>query len=303
MEEINPTEAVAESAEVETPVSNVSETEEVETAHDEIEQEVTPADEGIETDAAEIASPTSLDELTPKMKIKGKVSRLELYGAFIDIGVGTNALIHISKLGKDHVNRVSDVLQVGDDVTVWVDKVNPDQGQIMVTMVEPLAVDWSDLKKGQTYTGTVARLENYGAFIDIGAEREGLVHISEISHDYVKHPSEVLSVGDEVQVEVLDFNRRKRRIDLSIKNLQEKPEDTSTVIEEPSIVVDDDFEEELEEVPTAMEVALRRAMGDEPVDAAIEGQKKRNRKKDRKQKRQQAQDDLLNRTLQFQQDS
>lgn len=303
MEEINPTEAVAESAEVETPVSNVSETEEVETAHDEIEQEVTPADEGIETDAAEIASPTSLDELTPKMKIKGKVSRLELYGAFIDIGVGTNALIHISKLGKDHVNRVSDVLQVGDDVTVWVDKVNPDQGQIMVTMVEPLAVDWSDLKKGQTYTGTVARLENYGAFIDIGAEREGLVHISEISHDYVKHPSEVLSVGDEVQVEVLDFNRRKRRIDLSIKNLQEKPEDTSTVIEEPSIVEDDDFEEELEEVPTAMEVALRRAMGDEPVDAAIEGQKKRNRKKDRKQKRQQAQDDLLNRTLQFQQDS
>jgi small subunit ribosomal protein S1 len=303
MEEINPTEAVTESAEVETPVSNVSETEEVETTNGEIVEDMTAAPEGIEADAAEIAAPTSIDDLTPKMKLNGKVSRLELYGAFIDIGVGTNALIHISKLGKDHVNRVSDVLQVGDDVAVWVDKVNPDQGQIMVTMVEPLAVDWSDLKKGQTYTGTVTRLENYGAFVDIGAEREGLVHISEISHDYVKHPSEVLAVGDEVQVEVLDFNRRKRRIDLSIKNLQEKPESLSAVIEEPSIVEDDVFEEELEEVPTAMEVALRRAMGDEPVDAAIEGQKKRNRRKDRKQKRQKAQEDLLNRTLHFQQDS
>ena len=76
------------------------------------------------------------------------------------------------------------------------------RGQIMVTMIEPLAVEWRDLKNGQTYTGTVSRLENYGAFIDIGAEREGLVHISEISHDYVKHPSEVLKAGDEVQVEV-----------------------------------------------------------------------------------------------------
>jgi ribosomal protein S1 len=306
MEEINSTGALAESEEVKTTVSNVSETVEAksaESADNEITEDVEVAPEDVEADAEEIATPTSIDELTPKMKLKGNVSRLELYGAFIDIGVGTNALIHISKLGKDHVNRVSDVLQVGDDVSVWVEKVNPDQGQIMVTMVEPLAVDWSDLKKGQIYTGTVTRLENYGAFVDIGAEREGLVHISEISHDYVKNPNEVLSFGDEVQVEVLDFNRRKRRIDLSIKNLQEKPEDPSAVYEAPSIEEVADFEEELEEVPTAMEVALRRAMGDEPVDAAIQGQKKRNRRKDRKQKRQQAQDDLLDRTMHFQQDS
>ncbi len=250
-----------------------------------------------------VSTPTSIEEITPKMKLKGKVSRLELYGAFIDIGVGTNALIHISKLTKDHVNRVSDVLQVGDDVAVWVEKVNPDQGQIMVTMVEPLAVEWSDLEKGQTFTGTVTRLENYGAFVDIGAEREGLVHISEISHDYVKHPSELLSVGDEVGVEVLGFSRRKRRIDLSIKSLQEKPEmqnaEMATIVqEEPEV-----FEEEFEEVPTAMEVALRKAMGDESIDA-LEGQNKRNRKKGRRKRRpSQDQEELLDRTLQFQHDS
>ena len=301
MEEINATEAVVESSDMETAVSEVQETAEVENVEVEIEEE-TDAPEIDESGDGEVESPTSIDELAPKMKLEGQVSRLELYGAFIDIGVGTNALIHISKLGTDHVNRVSDVLQVGDVVTVWVDKVNPDQGQIMVTMVEPLAVDWSDLKKGQTYSGTVTRLENYGAFVDIGAEREGLVHISEISHDYVKHPSEVLAVGDEVQVEVLDFSRRKRRIDLSIKNLLEKPVDQTAFVEEP-VIEDEEVEEELEEIPTAMEVALRKAMGDEPVDAAIQGQKNRNRRKNRKKKGRKDQDDLLNRTLYLQQDS
>jgi len=301
MEEINATETVTETNEAETIAVENSETAEVENVEVEIEESEIDEPESNESSDAAVETAASIDELAPKMKLEGTVSRLELYGAFIDIGVGTNALIHISKLGNEHVNRVSDVLNVGDVVTVWVDKVNPEQGQIMVTMVEPLAVDWSDLKKGQTYTGTVTRLENYGAFIDIGAEREGLVHISEISHEYVKHPSEVLTVGDEVQVEVLDFSRRKRRIDLSIKNLQEKPEAAVAVVEETSFE-EEDIEEELEEVPTAMEVALRKAMGDEPVDAAIQTQKKQSRK-NRKKRRQQDQDDLLSRTLQFQQDS
>ena len=145
-------------------------------------------------------SPETLQDLEPKMKLTGKVVRLELYGAFIDVGVGVNALIHISQLGHERVNRVSDVLNEGDEVTVWVDKVDPQRNQLMVSMVEPLAVDWRDLKSGQMHSGVVRRLEDFGAFIDIGAEREGLVHISELSHDFVKHPSEVLSVGNEVEV-------------------------------------------------------------------------------------------------------
>jgi len=305
MEDINTTEAAAESTEAELAITDGSEAAEVEMSNVEIAENEAAAPEAegtVEPAAAETTTPLSIEDIAPKMKLDGKVARLELYGAFIDLGVGTNALIHISKLGKEHVNRVSDVLEVGDVVSVWVDKVNPDQGQIMVTMVEPLAVDWSDLKKGQTYTGTITRLENYGAFVDIGAEREGLVHISEISHEYVKHPSEKLSVGDEVQVEVLDFSRRKRRIDLSIKNLQEKPGAPAATFEQPAVEEEDDFEEELEEIPTAMEVALRKAMGDEPVDAAIQGQKKRGRRRNRKKIRDD-QEDLLNRTLQFQQDS
>jgi len=261
--------------------------------------------EGVEADV--IATPSSIEELEPKMKVRGKVVRLELYGAFVDIGVGTNALVHISKLNKDHVNRVSDVLTEGQEIEVWIDKVDPEQGQIMVTMVEPLEVDWNDLKTGQEYTGTVTRLENYGAFVNIGAEREGLVHISELSHNYVKNPSEVLSVGDEVQVQVLGFSRRKRRIDLSIKNLQEKPAGQTSSgggggsRSSAPAPEDLEYEEEYEEVPTAMEVALRRAMGDEAFEALEEDRSKRAKKKNRRQRRED-QEELLDRTLQFQGD-
>ncbi len=249
------------------------------------------------------AKPASINELKPKMKLSGKVERLELYGAFIDIGVGVNALVHISRLSTEHVNRVSDVLSEGDEITVWVDKVEPDKNQIMVTMLEPLKVDWRDLKSGQVYSGTITRLENYGAFVDIGAEREGLVHISEISHDYVKSPSEKLSVGEEVAVQVLGFNKRKRRIDLSIKNLQEKPEAEieSFTPEQVEEIFAEEIEE-FEEAPTAMEMAFREAMGDDSIDA-IENRGRRRKKSGRKgRKRRRSrrdQEELLDRTLQY----
>ncbi|MCB9418449.1 MAG: S1 RNA-binding domain-containing protein [Ardenticatenaceae bacterium] len=258
----------------------------------------------------EVSAPATLSDLKPKMKLTGTVKRLELYGAFIDVGLDVNALVHISKLGKERVNRVSDVLNEGDEVTVWVEKVDTAAQQIMVTMVEPLAVDWTDLKDGQVYTGRVNRLENFGAFVDIGAEREGLVHISELSHDYVKHPSEVYSVGDEVQVQVLGFSKRKRRIDLSIKALLEQPE---TAVEtnygggapkgrgrgrQEEVYEDFEMDEE-EELPTAMEIALRKAMGD---SAPASKPKARKQRKNKQKKYREQQEDILSRTLQVSHD-
>jgi small subunit ribosomal protein S1 len=260
--------------------------------------EVIEAAEPQTEDAPAGAQPGSLDELKPKMKLTGKVARLELYGAFIDLGVGSNAILHISQLGKEKVNRVADVLNVGDEVTVWVDKVDPARGQAMVTMIEPLAVDWSDLKEGATHTGTVTRLEKFGAFVDIGAEKEGLVHISELSHDYVKHPSEVLKPGDEVQVKVLGFSKRKRRIDLSIKALleQQKPAAPEPVASREREVEAEVYDEEIEEeMPTAMEIALRRAMGN---DYKADRRKQLARKSRQQQRRmREEQDDIIARTL------
>lgn len=256
--------------------------------------------ETIDAEKTADARPQSINDLKPKMLVTGIVTRLELYGAFIDLGIGVNALIHISQLGQERVNRVADVLSVGQEVSVWVEKVDPEHNQLMVTMVEPLAVAWEELEKGQTYTGTVTRLENFGAFVDIGAEREGLVHISELSHEYVKHPHEAVSIGDEVNVQVLGFSKRKRRIDLSIKALLEKPQSAMPTMADFEEV---DFEEteENEEALSAMAFALQQALGDD-FDLSRD---KRSRKKVGGGKRQRhqnekirkQQEEILNRTL------
>jgi ribosomal protein S1 len=246
------------------------------------EKEVTAA----ETD--ELALPSSINDLERKMKLKGTVERLELYGAFIDIGLDTSALVHISRLGKGHVNRVSDVLNVGDEILVYVDQVDPDQNQIMVSMIEPLAVEWDDLERGQAYRGEVKRLEDFGAFVDIGAEREGLVHISELSHDYVKHPSEVVNVGDEVDVQVLGFSKRKRRIDLSMKALTSKEADEAVASAEEISEYEDDLPDEM---PTAMEIAWRRAM------SKVDDDEKTDKKRQKQRRGKGNQEDILSRTL------
>jgi small subunit ribosomal protein S1 len=243
----------------------------------------------LEAEATEVTSPKSISELKRKMQLKGTVARLELYGAFIDIGVGTNAILHISKL-PEKVNRISDALSIGDEVTVWVLSVDRDKEQVTVSMLEPLAVDWGDLKIGQVYNGKVTRLENFGAFMDIGAEKEGLVHISELSHDFIKHPSEVVKVGEETDVQVLGFSKRKRRIDLSRKALLESPEAEVEVV----VVEVEDDEEEEEVVPTAMEIALRRAMTSPPAETAPSSAEKKVSSTDKVRAEQ---DDILSRTL------
>jgi predicted RNA-binding protein with RPS1 domain len=121
----------------------------------------------------------------------------------------------------------------------------------------------------------------------------------------VKHPSEQLTVGDEVQVQVLGFSKRKRRIDLSIKNLLEKPEvvEAAVYTKAEAAASFEEEEEEFEEMPSAMELAFRQAMGDESVDAIGYNRQRRQSRKSRKRKRtRRDQDELLDRTLQFQGD-
>lgn len=245
-------------------------------------------------DVTEVAGINNISNLQRKMKLKGTVTRIELYGAFVDIGLDAPAILHISQL-PERVNRVSDVLSVDEEITVWVDKVDTARNQVTVTMQQPLAVEWSDLAEGQVYEGKVVRLENFGAFVDIGAEKEGLVHVSELSHDYVKHPAEVIKAGDEVQVKVLGFSRKKRRINLSIKALQEKPEAELGQLSMNEI--DYQVEEIEEEMPTAMEMALRMAMGDAGVN--VSSKQTRKRKKDRKAARRAQQEEIIMRTLEL----
>ena len=130
---------------------------------------------------------SSLEDLAPKMKLEGTVTNTELYGAFVDIGLERDGMVHISRLASRRVNKVSDKVKPGDKVTVWVVDVEPETSRIALTMVEPPEIEWKDLKAGQIHTGEVVRLERYGAFVDIGAERPGLLHVREMSKGYVKH--------------------------------------------------------------------------------------------------------------------
>jgi ribosomal protein S1 len=165
----------------------------------------------------------SQNALQPKARLTGKVIKTTIAGAILDIGQKVPGVVHISQISKEPVNKVEDALTVGQSVDVWVRRICDDR--VELTMIEPLGLEWREIEAGMLVKGKVERLETYGAFVDIGAERPGMVHVSEISHDYVKNPAEVLKVGDEVESKVLDVDRRKKQIRLSIKATMSKPEE------------------------------------------------------------------------------
>ncbi|HMB23923.1 MAG: S1 RNA-binding domain-containing protein [Chloroflexota bacterium] len=166
-------------------------------------------------------APTTV--LEPKTKLSGKVLKTTLAGALVDVGQNIPGVIHISQLSKDPINKVEDVVKEGQTVEVWVRRVKKDR--IELTMIEPLALEWKEIEPDMVVKGKVVRLETYGAFVDIGAERPGMVHVSELAHGYVKTPGEVVKEGDEVEAKVLDVNRKKKQIKLSMKALEPEIEE------------------------------------------------------------------------------
>lgn len=230
---------------------------------------------------AEIKDRLALTDLEPKMQLKGKVTNVELFGAFVDVGAETDGLIHISKLKRGRVNRVEDVVNIGDEVQVWVHRVEPETGRFELSMLKPVDLEWKAIKPNTKVEGKVVRIEKFGVFVDIGAERPGLVHISEMSTEYVRDPHDLVSVGDQVEVKILDVNRRKRQIRLTMKDQVEVQEEI------PEEVIE-------EEVATAMEFALRKAL-QQTEDAPEKTQMKS--ASSGKQKGAEELEDILSRTL------
>lgn len=225
------------------------------------------------------ANPEAQSGLKKKDLVKGKVIKATLAGAVVDIGQSKPAVIPISQLSKEPVRKVEEVLKEGDEVEAWVRRIG-DDGHIELTLIKPLLLEWREIKKDTVLKGKVTKIEKFGAFVEIGAERPGLVHISEMSHDYVRSAEDAVKVGDEIDVKVLDVDRRKKQIKLSIKALTEpEPE-----VEEPEA-------EPEKPAPTAMEVALRKAM---QAQENAEGRPERLRKSKSSSKEM---DDILDRTL------
>lgn len=232
---------------------------------------------------SDLATGIAPGEIKPKTEVRGVVRRIELAGAFIDIGAEKEAMLHISQIEPGDVKNVRDVLSVGQELTLWVRAVDPANERISVTMFKPLGVEWKDLRDGQVFTGQVVRLEKFGAFVDIGAERPGLVHVSEMDDDYVSSPGDRVKVGEEVEVKVIGVNRKKGQIDLSMKAVLEMP------------AAEAEAEADGESL-TAMALALKKARGEVSTDAETPTPKSISRDVRRRAE----QEELLRRTLEQQ---
>lgn len=153
-------------------------------------------------------------------KRKGKVTRLAKFGAFVDIG-GVEGLVHLSDMSWSRVHKPEEVVAVGDEVEVYVSEVNMERGRIALSLKDVLKNPWETLeglKVGDVVNGKVTNFIKVGAFVEVVPGIEGLVHISEITDENITKPSDVLSLGQEVKVKILNIDDENKRMSLSMKD-------------------------------------------------------------------------------------
>ena len=160
---------------------------------------------------------------------EGVVKNITDYGAFVDLG-GIDGLLHVTDMSWKRVSHPSQVLAVGDTVQVQIVKINPDTQRISLGMKQLQSDPWDGVEAkypvGAKYTGRITNITDYGAFVELEAGVEGLVHVSEMSWTKKNvHPGKIVSTSQEVDVVVLDVDASKRRISLGLKQAQDNPWD------------------------------------------------------------------------------
>jgi predicted RNA-binding protein with RPS1 domain len=166
----------------------------------------------------------ALGTLKPGDTIEGTITGLAPFGAFADIGVGKDGLIHISELAEGRVDKPEDAVRVGEVYTFKVIEVDPDGTRISLSLRRALrSQKMQQLEPGQILDGTVSGLAPFGAFVDIGVGRDGLVHISALSEARVARVEDVVQVGDKVQVRVLEVDSQSKRISLTMRLTEPDP--------------------------------------------------------------------------------
>ncbi|MEO8476695.1 MAG: S1 RNA-binding domain-containing protein, partial [Actinomycetota bacterium] len=167
-----------------------------------------------------------LQSLQKGERRKGTVSSIVNFGAFVDLG-GVDGLVHVSELSWKHVDHPGEVVAVGQEVEVEVLDVDLDRERVSLSLKATQEDPWKEFDRtstaGSVIAGQVTKLVPFGAFIRVAPGIEGLVHISEISHEHVDSPESVLSVGDEVQVKVIDVEVSRRRVSLSMRQVSAPP--------------------------------------------------------------------------------
>ncbi|MQP96790.1 30S ribosomal protein S1 [Streptococcus mitis] len=158
--------------------------------------------------------------------VTGKVARITSFGAFIDLG-GVDGLVHLTELSHERNVSPKSVVTVGEEIEVKILDLNEEEGRVSLSLKATTPGPWDGveqkLAKGDVVEGTVKRLTDFGAFVEVLPGIDGLVHVSQISHKRIENPKETLKVGQEVQVKVLEVNADAERVSLSIKALEERP--------------------------------------------------------------------------------
>ena len=169
-----------------------------------------------------------LESLTKGERRRGVVSSLVNFGAFVDIGGGVDGLVHVSELSWKHVDHPSEVAAVGQEVDVQVLDVDLERERVSLSLKATQEDPWREFERmyqaGEIVNGSITKLVPFGAFVRVGEGIEGLVHISELSEEHVDAPDQVVQVGDQVRVKVVDVDVQRRRISLSIRRVAEEPE-------------------------------------------------------------------------------
>ncbi len=158
--------------------------------------------------------------------VEGTVKNITDYGAFVDLG-GIDGLIHLTDLSWGKVSHPSQILQIGDRVKVKILRFNREDNKISLGLKQTRPDPWESAAEkyppGTRVTGRVVNITDYGAFVELEEGIEGLVHISEMSWTKIRHPSQKVKVGDQVEVMVLDIDTANRRISLGIKQVEANP--------------------------------------------------------------------------------
>jgi len=165
-----------------------------------------------------------LNQLGKGQVRKGVVSSIVNFGAFVDLG-GVDGLVHVSELSWKHIDHPSEVVEVGQEVTVEVLDVDMDRERVSLSLKATQEDPWRHFARthaiGQVVPGKVTKLVPFGAFVRVYDGIEGLVHISELAGRHVEIPEQVVAVDDEIFVRVIDIDLERRRISLSLKQANE----------------------------------------------------------------------------------
>ncbi|MFO6453233.1 MULTISPECIES: 30S ribosomal protein S1 [unclassified Aeromicrobium] len=165
-----------------------------------------------------------LNELKKGQVRKGVISSIVNFGAFVDLG-GVDGLVHVSELSWKHIDHPNEVVQVGDEVTVEVLEVDLERERVSLSLKATQEDPWQHFARthqiGQIVPGKVTKLVPFGAFVRVEEGIEGLVHISELAERHVEIPEQVVQIGDQVMVKIIDIDLERRRISLSLKQANE----------------------------------------------------------------------------------